>query len=241
MKGIIGKKIDMTQRYGAHGSVIPVTALQAGPCVAVQVKTSEKDGYAAVQLGFGEKKKVKKPLLGHMKGAYTGRETRGFLILREIRMDSVNGIVRGDAVDIQTFAKGEKVDVIGFSKGRGFAGVVKRHHFHGHPPTHGHKDQERMPGAIGSGGIQRVFKGLRMAGRMGNERVTVKNLEIIDIDVEKNLLFVKGAVPGARNGILIIQAHGEMKWKKRILEEASSDTVHGAEKGEEQKEGETEA
>lgn len=219
MKGIIGKKLEMTQRYGADGSVIPVTAVQAGPCVAVQVKTSEKDGYTAVQLGFGEKKHVKKPLVGHVKGVWSGKETSGFLALREIRIDSVDGIQRGDSVDLVTFAKGEKVDVVGYSKGRGFAGVVKRHHFHGHPTTHGHKDQERMPGAIGSGGIQRVFKGLRMAGRMGNERVTVKGLEIVDIDTEKNILFVKGAVPGARNGILVIQASGEMKWKKSVQKE----------------------
>jgi len=204
----------MTQVYGANGSVIPVTAVQAGPCVVVQVKTSEKDGYTAVQLGFGEKKHIKKPLIGHLKGAYIGKEDGGFRILREIRMDSVEGAKRGDAVSMETFSLGEKVDVISNSKGKGFAGVVKRHHFHGHPSTHGHKDQERMPGAIGAGGVQRVFKGLRMAGRMGNERVTVKNLEIIQIDKEKGMLYVKGAVPGARNGLLLIQAKGEMKWGK---------------------------
>ncbi len=214
MKGIIGKKLEMTQVYGANGSVIPVTAVQAGPCVVVQVKTSEKDGYTAVQLGFGEKKHIKKPLIGHLKGAYIGKEDGGFRILREIRMDSVEGAKRGDAVSMETFSLGEKVDVISNSKGKGFAGVVKRHHFHGHPSTHGHKDQERMPGAIGAGGVQRVFKGLRMAGRMGNERVTVKNLEIIQIDKEKGMLYVKGAVPGARNGLLLIQAKGEMKWGK---------------------------
>lgn len=204
----------MTQVYGANGSVIPVTAVQAGPCVVVQIKTSSKDGYAAIQLGFGEKKRIKKPLSGHMKGVFDGKSGRGFLALREIRTDADDGVQRGDRVTVETFSVGEKVDVIGWSKGRGFAGVVKRHHFHGHPPTHGHKDQERMPGAIGSGGIQRVFKGLRMAGRMGNERVTVKNLEIVKIDKEKGILYVKGAVSGARNGLVIIQGSGDMKWEK---------------------------
>lgn len=214
MRGIIGKKLDMTQIYGVDGSVVPVTAVQAGPCTVVQVKTVERDGYSAVQLGFGEKKNIKKPLVGHIKGAYTGKENRGFLTLKEIRMDSTEGAVRGNSIDATVFSKGEMVDVIGFSKGKGFAGVVKRHHFHGHPTSHGHKDQERMPGSIGSGGNQRVFKGLRMAGRMGNDRVTVKNLKIVDIDEEKGLLYVKGAVPGARNGLLLIQTQGEMKWTK---------------------------
>jgi large subunit ribosomal protein L3 len=214
MKGIIGKKLDMTQLYGANGSVIPVTALAVGPCVVVQVKTADTDGYTAIQLGFGEKKNIKKPLIGHVKGAWNGKEGRGFLALREIRTSVDEGVQKGDRVAIDIFSVGEKTDVTAWSKGRGFAGVVKRHHFHGHPPTHGHKDQERMPGAIGSGGVQRVFKGLRMAGRMGNERVTVKNLEIIKIDKEKGILYVKGAVPGARNGIVLVQADGDMKWIK---------------------------
>jgi len=236
MKGIIGKKLDMTQVYGADGSVIPVTAVQAGPCIAVQVKTASKDGYTAVQIGFGEKKKIKKPLAGHVKEVWKGKEGRGFLTLREIRTDNVDGVQKGDTITTSTFSVGEKVDVIGWSKGKGFAGVVKRHHFHGHPPTHGHKDQERMPGAIGSGGIQRVFKGLRMAGRMGNERVTVKGLQIVNIDAEKNIVYVKGAVPGARNGLVLIQAEGDIKWITPSQEKQTSAPVAEQVKTSEQEE-----
>jgi len=156
--------------------------------------------------------------------------------LREIRTDNVDGVQKGDTITTSTFSVGEKVDVIGWSKGKGFAGVVKRHHFHGHPPTHGHKDQERMPGAIGSGGIQRVFKGLRMAGRMGNERVTVKGLQIVNIDAEKNIVYVKGAVPGARNGLVLIQAEGDIKWITPSQEKQTSAPVAEQVKTSEQEE-----
>jgi len=205
----------MAQRFKADGSVCPVTAIQAGPCVVVQVKTTESDGYDALQLGYGEKKNISKPLAGHFKKAKEWKAGRGFRFMKEIRNAATEKVTIGDVADITNFNVGDFVTVVGHSKGRGFTGVVKRHHFRGHPSTHGHKDQERMPGSIGAGGVQRVFKGKRMAGRMGNQQVTVKNLEIIDIDQEKGLLFVGGAVPGARNGFLVVSAtKGDMEYKK---------------------------
>jgi len=199
MKFIIAKKIEMTQRFRPDGTVVPVTLVAAGPCVVAQVKTSEKDGYAAVQVGFGKKKKINKPLAGHLKDLENSE------VLKEFRVESTD-LKRGGKLDLSQFAIGEKVEVTGISKGKGFQGVVKRHHFHGHPRTHGTKDSERMPGSIGSGGNQRVFKGLRMGGHMGDEQITIKNLEIIEIDKEKNILALKGAVPGARGAILFIKS-----------------------------------
>lgn len=198
MKFILGKKIEMSQRFKEDGTVIPVTLVAAGPCKVTQVKTKEKDGYNAVQIGFGFKKKINKPLAGHLK------ELENFSYLKEVRVEKPEDYKRGQEITLSIFAPGDKVKVIGSSKGKGFAGVVKRHGFHGHPPTHGHKDAERMPGSIGSGGIQRVFKGLRMAGRMGGERVTIKNLEIVEIDKKNNVLALKGAIPGARGSLVMI-------------------------------------
>jgi large subunit ribosomal protein L3 len=219
MKCLLGKKLGMKQVYAPDGSVRAVTAIQAGPCSVVQVKELEKDGYTAVQLGYGEKKHVNKSLQGHFKGIRTfGKNDSGFLHVREARVSSVNGILRGAIVDVASFQQGEKIQVIGTSRGKGFAGVVKRHHFHGHPTSHGHKDQERMPGSIGSGGVQHVLKGLRMAGRMGTDRVTVTGLEIIEIDQESNILYVSGAVPGARNGLVMVQADGDANY--RVPQEA---------------------
>lgn len=206
MKFILGKKQTMAQRFKADGSVRPVTAIQAGPCVVVQVKTVESDGYQALQLGYGEKKNISKALTGHFKTAKEWKAGRGFRVTKEIRNAATENVSVGDIVDITNFNVGDMVTVIGHSKGRGFTGVVKRHHFRGHPSTHGHKDQERMPGSIGAGGVQRVFKGKRMAGRMGNQQVTVKNLEILDIDSEKGILFVGGAIPGARNSFLVVRS-----------------------------------
>ncbi len=198
MKFILGEKLEMSQRFKENGTVIPVTLVAAGPCKITQIKTKEKDGYNAVQIGFGLKRKVNKPLAGHLK------ELGNFRYLREIRMEELGEYKKGQEIGVNIFSPGDKVKIIGTSKGKGFAGVVKRHGFHGHPPSHGHKDAERMPGSIGSGGIQRVFKGLKMAGRMGGERVTVKNLEVIEVDAGKNILALKGAVPGAKGALVLI-------------------------------------
>ena len=204
MKCILGKKIEMTQTWTETGRVVPVTVIEAGPCTVTGVRSLEKDGYEAVQLGWGAKKHLTKPMKGHLK------ELPAVRWLREVRchVSGVSGaeMKRGAVIDVSMFAPGDKVKVIGVSKGKGFQGVVKRHHFHGHPPTHGHKDQERMPGAIGAGGVQHVFKGTRMAGRMGGARVTVRGLTVVAVDKEKNRLLIKGAVPGARNGFVMIQS-----------------------------------
>lgn len=200
--GILGRKLGMTQIFNDKGEAVPVTVIEAGPCVVAQVRTTERDGYEAVQLGFGDIKikRVTKPLQGHLKGA--GRLVRH---LREMKSTDLSAHTVGDIINVDIFAAGEKVDIAGTSKGRGFAGVVKRHGFHGGPSTHGQSDRHRAPGSIGSGTTPgRVWKGMRMAGRMGGERVTVQNLEIVEIDVERHLLLVKGSVPGAKNGLLIV-------------------------------------
>lgn len=197
MKFILAKKLEMSQIFRPDGTVVPVTLVQAGPCVVTQVKTAETDGYMAIQLGFAPVRKAAKPQVGHL------HDLPLFSTLREFRVSDVSSLKRGDAVEATTFTVGDKVDVIGTSKGRGFQGVVKRHGFGGSPASHGHKDQLRMPGSIGPGGVQRVIKGRRMAGRMGDERVTVKNLEVVEVR-EGGILAVKGAVPGARNSLLQI-------------------------------------
>ena len=229
MKFILGKKQQMTQRYTNSGAVSPVTFLLCGSNTVTQVKIADTDGYSALQLGHGEKKKVSQAARGHAQGVFPGRDGRGFQFLREVRQENVAGINRGDIADLSMFVVGEKVTVIGTSKGRGFAGVVKRHHFHGHPTTHGHKDQERMPGSIGAGGNQHVFKGVRMAGRMGAERVTVKNLEVIEIHPEQGILVVKGAVPGARNSLVMVCAPGEFKAVHLAPEETVESSVESTE------------
>lgn len=204
MKFILGKKVEMTQTWTDKGRVVPVTVIEAGPCTVTQIRTKEKDGYSAVQLGSGVRKKLTKPMRGHLKDLPQLRW------LREVRcqVSGVSGpeLKRGDVLDVSQFASGEMVKVTGISKGKGFQGVVKRHHFHGSPATHGHKDQLRMPGAIGAGGVQHVFKGTRMAGRMGGEQVTVRGLKVVAVDKEKNQLLLKGAVPGARGTLLMIQS-----------------------------------
>lgn len=199
MKFILAKKIEMSQIFRPDGTVVPVTLVHAGPCVVAQVKSEETDGYSAIQVGFLEAKKLTKPQEGHLKDLPKLRE------LREFRVKDAVELKRGDTIEASNFAVGDVVDVTGTSKGKGFQGVVKRHGFHGHPSSHGHKDQLRMPGSIGAGGPQHVFKGRRMAGRMGNETVTVKNLEVVEVR-EKGILALKGAVPGARNTILAIVA-----------------------------------
>lgn len=199
MKFILAKKLEMSQVYTPEGKVIPVTLVQAGPCVITQVKNQEQDGYTSVQVGFLNAKRLNKPMEGHLK------ELPKLKILREFRIDDAGELKRGDVIEAKQFAAEEVVDVMGTSKGRGFQGVVKRHGFHGHPASHGHKDQLRMPGSIGAGGVQKVFKGQRMAGHMGDDQVTVKNLKIVEVR-EDGVLAIKGAVPGARNSILKIKS-----------------------------------
>ncbi len=206
MKFIIAKKLEMSQRFRADGTVVPVTLLQAGVCKVTQVKSQDKDGYTAVQIGCGREKHPTKPVAGHLKAA-----GENFKTLKEFRVDDASGFAVGGTVDAAQFTPGEFVEVSGVSKGKGFQGVVKRHHFRGGPRTHGHKDNLRMPGSIGSGGMQRVFKGLRMGGHMGVDQVTVKNLEVIEVDAAKGILAVKGAVPGAHGSIVMVSGGTESK------------------------------
>jgi len=200
MNGIIGKKIGMTQVFTPTGEIVPVTVIQAGPCFVTQVKTRQTDGYEAVQLGFDRAKRLNKPEKGHLKRLPPLR------YLREFRVPDASIYQVGQKVTVSIFKPGDKVDVTGTSKGKGFAGVVKRHHFAGGPKTHGQSDRLRAPGAISSGTTPgRILKGKRMAGRMGNERVTVKGLVVIQADPQRDLLLVKGSVPGAAKGLLLIK------------------------------------
>jgi len=206
MKIILGKKIAMTQRYGADGQVVPVTIVEAGPCFITQVKTAAEDGYQAIQIGYGQKKKTNKPLSGHLKNLKARH-------IKELKLDKEDEVAYkvGEKIEVSIFNKGEKVKVRGTTKGRGFQGVVKRHGFHGAPKTHGTKDQLRHSGSVGAKGVAHTFKGTKMGGRMGGEQATIKNLEIIEIEPEKNLLYIKGAIPGSRNSLVEIYAPGEMK------------------------------
>lgn len=205
MKGIIGKKIGMTQVFDESGNAIPVTVIEAGPCFVTQVRDADKDGYVAVQLGFGETKpkRLTQGQLGHLRR----NNLPALRYLREFRLpDGQLDVEEGQEIRVNVFEKGERVDVIGTSKGRGFAGTIKRHGFARGPKTHGQSDRERAPGAVGMCATPgRTLKGQRMAGRMGNKRVTTKNLEVVVIDPERNLLAVRGSVPGARDGIVLIK------------------------------------
>src|SRR5271166_1162082 len=203
--GILGKKIGMTQLFRPDGQVVPVTLLKAGPCFVVQRKTPATDGYDAVQLGLNEfvkAKRINKPATGHLKKA--GAE--GTKFLREFGLRGGDGDMKaGDKVLVSEFRPNEKVDVIGVSKGRGFAGVVKRHHFRGGEGSHGSMFH-RAPGSIGASSFpSRVLPGMRMGGHMGDEQVTVRNLEVIDVDTEDNVLVVKGAVPGPNGGYVVVR------------------------------------
>ncbi len=192
----------MTQVYTDNGVAVPVTVLKAGPCVVTQVKTVDGEGYRSFQIGYGTKKEknMTKPEKGHLKG------NGNFAILREFRFDEEVSHEVGQQLNVDQFEVGEKVKVTGTSKGKGFQGVVKRHGFSGAPASHGHKDQQRMPGSIGATGPQKVFKGTKMGGQMGNVRSTVTNLEVVKVDTENNEIYVKGAVPGARNSYIYISA-----------------------------------
>ena len=219
----------MTQVFRADGQVVPVTRIHAGPITVTHIK-KQGDAQVAVQVGFENTRSLNKAETGHLKGLPL------FRVLKEFQ--TTQAVNRGDVIAADTFAPGDMVDAIGTSKGRGFAGVVKRHHFRGAPKTHGHKHDLRAPGSIGAGGVQRVFKGMRMAGHMGDERVTVKNLEIVAVDADKNEILVKGAVPGARNSLIVLTtAAGELVVKSvPVVEEtpASSSEPEPVEKIEEQ-------
>ncbi len=212
IKGLLGRKIGVTQLFTKDGTVEAVTAIEAGPCTVTQIKTVAKGGYNAVQLGFEAAKRLNAPEKGHL------GKLGLFKHLREFRIDEAPNVEVGHRVDVTLFQPGDLVDVSGVSKGRGFAGVVKRHHFAGGPKTHGQSDRHRAPGAIGSGTSPgHIVKGLRMAGHMGNERVTVKCLEVVKADPDRNLLLLKGAVPGAKNGLLEIR-----KSKKQVVKKVEA-------------------
>jgi large subunit ribosomal protein L3 len=217
MKGILGKKVGMTQVFDDRGEVVPVTVIEAGPCFVAQIKTVERDGYLAIQLGFEETKpkRLTNPQLKHL-------QKSGLVPLRHLREfhlaeDDIARYEEGQKVTVEIFEAGEYVDVTGVSKGRGFAGVVKRHGFRGGPKTHGQSDRHRAPGSIGACTTPgRVFKGKRMPGRMGGERVTVQGLQVVMVDPERNLLIVKGAVPGAKNGLLMIRQARKTRLMKKV-------------------------
>lgn len=202
MNGLLAKKLGMTQLFIEKGVACATTILEVGPCVVTQVKSAETDGYNAVQIGYGTAKHVTKARLGQMQGQKYG-------FLREFRLKDISSYKVGDIFTSSLFTVGDKVDIIGTSKGRGFAGVVKRHGFAGGPKTHGQSDRWRAPGSIGSSATPgRVLKGTKMAGHMGDEQVTTKNITIVATDNERNLVMVKGSVPGAKNGLIVIKKAG---------------------------------
>ncbi len=205
MKGIIGKKVGMTQIFDSGGNVIPVTVIEAGPCYVTQVRSAEKDGYIAIQLGFSETKpqRLTQGQLGHLRR----NNLPALRYLREFRIKNGDvDVAEGQQIKADVFNVGERVDVIGTSKGHGFAGTIKRHHFNRQPKTHGSSDRVRAPGSIGAGSTPgRVIKGLRMGGHMGDERVTIENLEVVVVDAERNLIAVRGSIPGAKGGIVMLK------------------------------------
>ncbi len=220
--GLIGKKVGMTQVYTDAGTLVPVTVIEAGPCTVVQTKTAATDGYAAVQLGFGEKKpqRVSKAYREHCVKAGKGV----FRVLKEFRLgEGSEALSPGQEVEVGSlFKAGDHIDVTGTSKGRGYAGVIKRHGFAGFPASHGTHEYFRHGGAIGNRSYPgRVFKGKRMAGHYGAERVTTQNLEVVEVRPEQNLLFVRGAIPGARGGVVLLNP--SVKASERTGEEASGD------------------
>lgn len=202
IQGMVGRKRGMTQIFDDAGLVHPVTIVECGPNVVTQIRTVEKDGYEAVQLGFGQARNLNKPERGHLKPS--GYEN--LKDLREVKADNVGDFTVGQVLKADTFEVGELVDVTGTSKGRGFAGTVKRHNFRGGPKTHGQSDRHRAPGSIGASATPgRVLKGMRMAGHMGDERVTVQNLKVLRVDAERNLLLIEGSVPGHNEALILIR------------------------------------
>jgi large subunit ribosomal protein L3 len=211
IKGLLGQKLGMTQIFDERGQVVPVTVLRVGPCVVTQLKTIDRDGYEAVQLGFGESKRLNRPERGQRRAA--GSSSRW---LREMKADNVSDYHVGQVLDVSMFSTGTTVDVTGTSKGKGFQGVVKRHGFSGGPKTHGQSDRHRAPGSIGSSATPgRVFKNLKMAGHMGHERKTIQGLEVVRVDPEQHLMLVKGSVPGTNNGLLIVRTSVKSRQAKR--------------------------
>ena len=224
MKFILAEKKEMTQKFKPDGVVVPVTRVIAGPCVVTQVKTEKKDGYISVQVGFGSKRKLNKPTKGHVK------DLGDFRYLKEFRVDlsQAESLPVGSKFDASVFTTGDIIKVTGVSKGLGFQGVVKRHGFHGSPATHGHKDQHRMPGSIGAGGVQHVFKGKRMGGRMGGEQVSVTNLEVIEVNPSSNEIFIKGGIPGHRDGLVLLIGEGELVLPKAEEKASVEEKVENA-------------
>ncbi len=209
IEGLLGRKVGMVQAFDEEGRLRGATVIEAGPCLVTQVKTDESDGYCSVQLGFGAAKRLKKPMRGHMKRLGDLRH------LREFRVDDPGQHRVGERIGVEIFQPGDRVDVTATNKGRGFAGGVKRHGFRGGPKTHGQSDRHRAPGAIGAGNTPgRVFKGMRMAGHMGGEQVTVRNLEVLQSNPARGILLVAGSVPGARNGLV------KIRYSKKSLEVA---------------------
>jgi large subunit ribosomal protein L3 len=206
IKGILGKKIGMTRLFRESGESVPITALEIGPCYIIQIKREEKEGYNAIQVGYQAKReqKVSKPLLGHFQAAGKG----GFRYLREIRVDEVDSFKLGQEITSEIFTVGESITVRGLSKGRGFAGVVKRWGFSGGDTTHGCRSH-RVPGSMGaSANPSRVMRGKKLPGRMGNQRIAVKNLKVVDVVKEQGLILVKGSVPGSRGGLVEVRIAG---------------------------------
>jgi large subunit ribosomal protein L3 len=202
VKGILGEKLGMTQVFTEDGRAVPVTVIAAGPCRVVQVRTPERDGYSAIQLGYGDRRRTTKGLAGHF--AKADVEPTRYLV--EIRTDDALSYQEGQELKADVFQPGERADVIGVSKGKGFAGVMKRHGFSGLSASHGTERKHRSPGAIGACATpSRVFKGMRMAGHMGHQRVTVLNLEVVEADAERGLLLLKGAVPGPVGGLVMVR------------------------------------
>jgi large subunit ribosomal protein L3 len=202
-KGILGVKLGMTQVFDEENRVVPVTVVQAGPCTVTQVKTVDTDGYTAVQLAYGSRKNVNKPIKGHLSKA----DLESARVLAELRLEDGTDLPElGSQVTVETFAAGDEIDVTGTSKGKGYAGVMKRHNFHGMGDGHGVKKKNRHPGSVGNASTPgRTFKGTRMAGRMGGDRVTMQNLQVVDIDVEHSLILVKGALPGSNGSVVFIK------------------------------------
>ena len=210
-QGILGKKVGMTQLFTEKGAIVPVTVIEAGPCYVTQIKTEATDGYNAIQIGFGPAKRLNQPEKGHL------GERPALRTLHEVRTDDVGQYHLGQVVDLSSYQPGILVDVSGISKGKGFAGAVKRYHFKGGPKTRGQSDRQRAVGAIGAGTTPgRVWKGLRGPGHMGDRHVTTLNLEVIRVDADRNLLMVRGSIPGPNNGLVLIRKAAKTQVKRRV-------------------------
>lgn len=210
-QGILGKKVGMTQLFTEKGAIVPVTVIEAGPCYVTQIKTEATDGYNAIQIGFGPAKRLNRPEKGHL------GERPALRTLHEVRTDDVGQYHLGQVVDLSSYQPGILVDVSGISKGKGFAGAVKRYHFKGGPKTRGQSDRQRAVGAIGAGTTPgRVWKGLRGPGHMGDRHVTTLNLEVIRVDADRNLLMVRGSIPGPNNGLVFIRKAAKTQVKRRV-------------------------